>query len=728
MAIFVAFVFQVLFVFFAMLINVGLVVHDKIVLQNATDLAAYYGAQRQAELLNEVAHINYQIHQSYKLMAFRYWVIGSLPLPAHPFQTVVAKANGTNLVPYTGGALSTYQNVELPIADEKWEPRPNKDQSQVQMPWKPWPRNDPNVSYSPVVCVDHPYWNEWRTDPNNPNPPSSQSSICATDLEKLSENLNNIKNLIQPLVQNGTLNGFKFEDTYNQFFDQCRDLALDNYKIAATYVAINKLDTYVRRQMISSLEKNITDDPSSFKDINGGVVNGAPESGLRKTIEKNLPAGTNVISVEFLNSFGLDGCKTVNDGKVVGVFSPIPIVRNIPYGDTDLSSAGAQSCKLESQDIVAKPRNFQNIDNDAKLRPLWEATQISGSPSDPGFGVYGYEKNPWCMGYVGVKVTVNTKKAFMPFSKGTTMVALAFAKPFGGKIGPWYGDSWPRSALQSDGQKTDPMAPNRYKENDPQADKFLSPANYSRYPGDIYGLSSKLALVSPFQMLGSFKKKWISHFTDFDEYIKEGDQLVKPDGTSDVNGKAMRDLEIAAVAPNLFDLVHYSIEPDFFNNYLVPAVKGGLFPPGSSGLKPIGDIGGKFAFNGGGEADTDSNFMSVGAQFRSNGPTSNQINILKAYNTKGAKYFATQLASLLTFWSPAGVGDYSPDFAQFATCNAMAESPSYPTFGSCPVGGRTGFSVKLVSLDYLLSDKHQLGGVGGGQGAILNPVPEDFYK
>ena len=60
-AIFVALIFNVLFVFFAMAINVGLVVHDKINLQNSADLAAYYAASKQAEMLNVIAHQNYQI-------------------------------------------------------------------------------------------------------------------------------------------------------------------------------------------------------------------------------------------------------------------------------------------------------------------------------------------------------------------------------------------------------------------------------------------------------------------------------------------------------------------------------------------------------------------------------------------------------------------------------------------------------------------------------------------
>ena len=79
-AIFVALMFNVLFVFFAMAINISLVVHDKINLQNSADMAAYYAAMKQAEILNVIAHENYMIRQSYKLLAWRYRVLGILGL------------------------------------------------------------------------------------------------------------------------------------------------------------------------------------------------------------------------------------------------------------------------------------------------------------------------------------------------------------------------------------------------------------------------------------------------------------------------------------------------------------------------------------------------------------------------------------------------------------------------------------------------------------------------
>ena len=78
MAIFFVLIFQVLFILFAITLNLAFVIHDKINLQNSVDLAAYYGAKKQAEVLNTLAHINYQMRQNYKLLAWRYRILGTL--------------------------------------------------------------------------------------------------------------------------------------------------------------------------------------------------------------------------------------------------------------------------------------------------------------------------------------------------------------------------------------------------------------------------------------------------------------------------------------------------------------------------------------------------------------------------------------------------------------------------------------------------------------------------
>ena len=76
--VFAVLIFQALFICLAMVISIGFFVHDKINLQNSVDLGAIYAAQRQAEILSAMAHINYQIRQSYKLLAWRYLILGQL--------------------------------------------------------------------------------------------------------------------------------------------------------------------------------------------------------------------------------------------------------------------------------------------------------------------------------------------------------------------------------------------------------------------------------------------------------------------------------------------------------------------------------------------------------------------------------------------------------------------------------------------------------------------------
>ena len=80
-AIFMVFVFQVLFILLGMTINISMTVYDKINFQNSLDLAAYYGAKKQAEVLNAMAHINYQMRQNWKLLSWRYRILGTLTQP-----------------------------------------------------------------------------------------------------------------------------------------------------------------------------------------------------------------------------------------------------------------------------------------------------------------------------------------------------------------------------------------------------------------------------------------------------------------------------------------------------------------------------------------------------------------------------------------------------------------------------------------------------------------------
>jgi len=67
--------------FFAFVVNTGMLVNAKINLQNAADLAAYAGASVQARQLNSISYLNYEMRRFYKKFLFRYYIIGNLSLP-----------------------------------------------------------------------------------------------------------------------------------------------------------------------------------------------------------------------------------------------------------------------------------------------------------------------------------------------------------------------------------------------------------------------------------------------------------------------------------------------------------------------------------------------------------------------------------------------------------------------------------------------------------------------
>src|SRR4051812_49183793 len=64
--------------FFAFVVNTGMLVNAKINLQNAADLAAYAGAATQARQLTQISYLNYEMRRQYKKVLLRYYVMGNM--------------------------------------------------------------------------------------------------------------------------------------------------------------------------------------------------------------------------------------------------------------------------------------------------------------------------------------------------------------------------------------------------------------------------------------------------------------------------------------------------------------------------------------------------------------------------------------------------------------------------------------------------------------------------
>ena len=287
------------------------------------------------------------------------------------------------------------------------------------------------------------------------------------------------------------------------------------------------------------------------------------------------------------------------------------------------------------------------------------------------------------------------------------MTARSFAKPFGGRIGPWFQARWDKGAPNSTGQRTDPLIAPR-----PAAGGLLNSPdditrfpNYSRFPGDTLGLSSKLSL-NALTGLAGFRATF-NHYRNIKADYTEGgenDPLASDNGAF----SEIRNYEIAALTPDLFDATYYSVETNFSKNYYARllANKTALKIPSSTVIRT--DLGS----NGMSRRE-----FSVQEQMASTRQRSLQ--------RSEAFYFIRDKAHLLTSWLPGpGPFNYSVEeaLAKFGRCGLPDDGLKFSNPGSCvAAGGRTGYSVKIISRNALMSNEHNIGGQGSAPDAILNP-------
>lgn len=691
-ALFVALIFQVLFVFFAMIVNVGLLVHHKINLQNSTDFAAYYGAMRQAEMMNAISHVNYQIHQAYKLFMFRYNQLGN------------------------GGA-------RYPLTD--------KDEPLV----KP-----------PVFCIAY--------DPVNAV--QGTENYCKKAADTVS-----IPTPGVPQLFNGAFPFLNFQtaiaDTANSLkqaaIKSCRDKMALNFMMLARFAAAYKLDLANRKQLLLHLANQLSlADPTD-------IDNQSIKQGAYKTLIKNLTyqnqdslnskfdsngkgSGDSTADFQFLNSFSLPGCTgTGNDLEPPGWLSEVSIFPFLFAVDGD--------CSGSSSDIKFIPKAvnlgnaatiFQNASNTYGPKDMQQMALYLNEPTgeDPTTRLYksslGFEKNPWCVAYVGVSAKATPQIPFSPLGS-VTLTAKSFAKPFGGRVGPWYGTTWQGSATQSEKAiRNDNAAPLRVDfgtiqidPNDAATQKALR-GSYSRYMGDKVGILSNITTAQMRNaiatMKGGIDLNWYEALgkEDYNDKNSSGDPLAWNQANANIP-PPLRNLEIAAIAPDQFDASFYSVDPDYYNNYMQRLQKG----YGDQLQFAIrGDLGSRNT------GTTDIVRFSVRNQIDT---LKNQQLVSIDYQSK-LTYYLTDFAQLLTGWNQSSPDNYSMDPTRFGQCpdglKVNQDDPAtFFTPGSCKAGGRVGYSVKLVDGKYLANQpngkaaQYELGGASVS-GTIKNPPPTTF--
>lgn len=721
-SIFIALIFQILFLFFAAVINIGLLVHHKINLQNSVDLAAYYGAMKQAEMLNAIGHVNYQIRQSWKLLSWRYRALGTAgDFREHPFSKTVPLYKPSS------------PGIEL-LDDVPNQPQRHDDQT--------YPRN--NFYNRPAFCITF--------IPFKPMPPDENT--CKNMSESHSDVITLFKPtpIIAPFVGITTVLQAAALASLSNIRERAKVFGTFNYLTLGRFYLNFINDVTAKKLTISGMANGLSESDNNFTDIDGDSV----AMGVEKTLGNNLTfANRETVQFKFYNSLGKDSSDCGKSGNSYGLpnwLKEITVYPAFRYADTKLGfSGGSDIIVTESRSLFNTATNTSNLpqhylETPANYKELVEAIRpfmgIMSSPREPSMG---FEKNPNCVAYVGVTATSKPKIPFSPIVGVIELKASALAKPFGGRIGPWYQSKWDGQVTGDSGSgsnlnlRVDKLAPPRLQNNSIDPNDPSPFMNYSRFPGDTAGLKSAKVLfqygksvyrigglvarpdlTSPEQQLAAADEPNFNYWPESLDLFKQGsanDPLSwNPNlGWEDGKKSNMRWLEISAIAPDLFDITHYSIEPDFYNNYF-KRMENGFFkkkpPTDTANFALRRDFGSRINDP---KVGNKLNDFGIKDQLKAMEEFSKDTNAFVDVQNS-LTYITKNIGNVLTSWMSTNlIGEdfenplSSANAPNFGHCgdnqgtddnNAIVKPTEFAAPGSCTgkFQGRTGYSVKIQSL------------------------------
>lgn len=796
--IFVALIFQVIFVFFAMLVNVGLVVHHKINLQQSTDLAAYYGAMKQAEIMNVMAHVNFQIRQAWKLMSWRYRVLGTFGL----------EHNGRPPPGFAPVRVEFPVTWSLPDYKPRYNPLSRNTACNVA-----GNANGLTITDIPFMCLGHNGFGDWISSPND------RETYCKIECNGISE-MKAFSITAIPGVGTGSIYGNAMGASVNAAIGRanailektCNTLGPITTQMLALYYGNYIKDTQNRRNFIYMMTKNLGLPESQMLDIEGNSI----LKGVKNTLKNNLTEA-NLTSMPDSSIVAFNGAKSFGGGQSFAESMMREInFQRLMFFMMDCAYTSGSNVELKSIYQGATGNLDARILN--QLNTIMDPASVSAienlfNQNSEKSNILGYEKNPWIQVYYGVKATAEPKIPFLPLAK-IKLNAVSFAKPFGGTIGPWYFKTWDSGTDDNKGRadwenRTDMNLPKRNlaglttTPTLKDAREFLF--NYSTHVGDTFsnnapnkdpGNKGGLAntdVVAFYHLLLSNKyghnngsPSSSGKTREIKEYAYEKPQrwpkyadwyhlasdvvddtydplaVDRQDGPNAAKNTYMRDIEISVVSPNQFDTTYYSIDPDYFTNY-ANKLQGAVIQKivTATGTSPapllpldfghrrvqVDGIPPKFNVRNQMQVTHDMFKMAANEIASINGSAGEPVRF-------ALDVLATRQSSLLTGWtflnlSTTGYSTFPSADATggkytmlFGTCdNNPVLNPwtnDYkapyeldgtlpPAPGNCVTGGRTGYSVKLISSELLRSGKvfDNLGGPGT-TGQIKNPVPEDF--
>ncbi|MCB0386168.1 MAG: hypothetical protein KDD43_12310, partial [Bdellovibrionales bacterium] len=448
-----------------------------------------------------------------------------------------------------------------------------------------------------------------------------------------------------------------------RFDASCDDQGIWNWWFMKSMKWAYRMDQANRRSLIMALSNNLARGAENIVDLDGNKI----VDGVRVTLQKNLSwsQSQSQPSIKYFNS--MTGIAQENWLREIYI--------NPFFYWLDFDTRGNLGCRATSngKQYFEFPFNIAHPDWGFINNNL-DGGVLQSDTAEPDSGPYrltiGYEKNPWVMVYSAVEARTTTRNIFHPFGPPIELRARSYAKPFGGRMGPWYADQWPSGAQESTGQKVDIRGQPRVgwadgllaNKDDP--DRF---PNYSRFPGDPLGLASVLAQSASTNLRNQFQGSLDFYFDVYSSHVLGGtnDPLAWNRKLNNGNIRP-RMYEIAAIAPDLFDITYYSIDPNYWGNYgsRIERARQALGLP--EDLPVRADLGSR------GGVDELRNFSVQQQMELANRPD---------LRTNDAFYYIRNKVHLLTGWLPGPQANtYFPADGQ----SSLPVGDSKFPFGMCP--------------------------------------------
>lgn len=383
--------------FFCFVINTGMLVHAKINLQNAVDLAAYAGAAAQGRQLNHISYLNYEMRRQYKKLLFRYYVMGNMAQASFP-------RNGPNPV---GRLFSPDGTIDFGVPSTCVIFNANDNYCQnAKLPTISIPKATPMDAVNDTLRQQLEAIEKIRT--------LNCKGIGTTNFMLTTLWLYNTDPDLKKLQADMTAGGTK--EAIGAF---------GNVKAMAAGLGLVPREVILRERIRTLTEMvNAPAAKAVTLDSINTMKTGPDPSSKERTIDAFLSA------YYTLGPHVFPGADVVMDELLPGGDSKANLLKlddlkaKFTVWYTDLSNiGGATGCgpKIDATAVTADSQR----DCDATLCPI---TTFGAVP-------VGIKKDPTMLTYYAVRLKARAKLLFSPFGD-LTLKAYAAAQPFGSRLGP----------------------------------------------------------------------------------------------------------------------------------------------------------------------------------------------------------------------------------------------------------------------------------------------------